>query len=79
MKCPHCNVECNALVLETRKLDGELFRKRVCGHCGRPFVSREYAEVGFKLPSRPGRHKPANMRIEDGPKATSLEAFKAWR
>lgn len=79
MKCPHCNTECNALVLETRKGNGELFRKRVCGACGRGFVSREYADVSFKLPPRPGRNKPSNMRIEDGPKVTSLDAFRAWR
>lgn len=82
MKCPHCNKECNAVVLETRKgADGDLFRKRVCGHCGQPFVSREYAEASFKLPTRlrPGKNKPSNMRIEDGPKATSLDAFRAWR
>ncbi len=80
MKCPHCNKECNAVVLETRKgADGDLFRKRVCGHCGDAFVSREYADANFKLPSRPGRYKPVNMRVEEGPKATSLDAFNAWR
>jgi transcriptional regulator NrdR family protein len=78
MKCPHCNKECNAIVLETRKLDGDLYRKRVCGACGNSFVSREYADASFKLPSRPGRHKPSG-RIETGPKATSLDAFRAWR
>ena len=80
MKCPHCRTECNALVLETSKGDdGDLFRKRVCGACGNPFVSREYADVSFKLPTRPGRYRSSSKRIEDGPKATSLDAFRAWR
>lgn len=79
MKCPHCTKECNAVVLETRKLDGDVYRKRVCGHCGNSFISREYSDVNFKLPSRPGRNKRSNNRIEPGPKATSLDAFRAWK
>jgi transcriptional regulator NrdR family protein len=78
MICPHCDTECNALVLETRKQDGGLVRKRVCGHCGRPFLSMEKADLTLKLQ----RARPDKVRvgtIEQGPKAINRDAFKAWR
>ena len=38
MKCPHCDKECNGIVLETRKQDGDILRKRACGGCGKSFL-----------------------------------------
>jgi transcriptional regulator NrdR family protein len=76
MKCPHCHADSTALILETRKAGEDIMRRRVCGTCGTSFVSREYTEAGMKLPPtvriRVGR-------VEPGPKATNLDAFKAWR
>lgn len=79
MKCPHCHTECNALVLETRKQDGALIRKRACGHCGKSFYSREVADLSIKLQrARPDKlGKCAN--IEPGSKTINLDAFRAWR
>jgi transcriptional regulator NrdR family protein len=77
MKCPHCDTECNALVLETRKQDGGILRKRVCGSCSRPFMSMEKPDLTLHM-SRARPDKVA-AHVEPGPKVTSLEAFRAWR
>ena len=79
MKCPHCEVECNALILETRKQDDSIVRKRACGHCGKNFFSREVPDISIRL--RRERPDKAAQRsdIEPGVKVTSLAAFRAWR
>ena len=80
MKCPHCHVECNALVLETRKQDGAIVRKRVCGPCGRPFYSKEVPDLGLRLRrERPDKIAKRAACIESGPKSISHDAFKTWR
>jgi len=79
MKCPHCQLECNALVLETRKQDGAVIRKRACGHCGKGFYSREVADLSIKLQRARPDKLVKRTNIEPGPKVTSLDAFRAWR
>lgn len=79
MKCPHCTQECNALVLETRKQDDAIIRRRACGKCGKAFYSREVPDLTIVLRStrtnKPGRF----ARVEPGPKSTNLDAFTVWR
>lgn len=79
MKCPHCSIECNAIVLETRKQEDSIVRKRACGHCGKSFHSREVPDASIVMQrARPDKlAKRAN--IEPGAKLTSLDAFRAWR
>ena len=80
MRCPHCGVESNALILETRKGGDSIMRRRVCGGCSKSFVSREYTEAEMKLPATTReRHPVTSNRIEPGPKADNLAAFRAWR
>ena len=79
MKCPHCNVECNALVLETRKQDDSIIRKRACGPCGKSFYSREVPDASIVLHRQRPDKVAQRANIEPGAKLTSLDAFKAWR
>jgi transcriptional regulator NrdR family protein len=73
-------VDSNALILETRKGDDSIMRRRVCGGCGQSFVSREYTEAQMRLPASLRERRPvASNRIEPGPKADNLAAFRAWR
>lgn len=78
MKCPHCGVECNALVLETRKQDDAIIRKRACGSCGRFFLSKEVPDLTVKM-SRPRPDRVRGGAVEPGPKAINRDAFTAWR
>ena len=80
MQCPHCKDECKALVLETRKQDGTIIRRRTCGSCERPFLTQEVADrsIILRRPIRPSKTARENV-IEQGPKVTSLAAFSAWR
>ena len=50
MKCPHCQHEGKLLVVETRKHEGSVYRRRSCGFCGESFVSVESAPKGLKMP-----------------------------
>ena len=50
MKCPHCNHDGKALVSESRQVDGDVYRRRHCGKCGKEFVSKEVATLG-KFPA----------------------------
>ena len=80
MNCPHCGKECNALILETRKQDGGIVRKRACGMCGRSFLSMERSDPSLKMArARPDKQIAKAAHIEAGPKATSLAAFTAWK
>lgn len=79
MNCPHCNIESNAVVLETRKQDGAIIRKRACGHCGKNYFSREVPDLSIVLHRERLDKIAAHANVEPGPKVTNLEAFKAWR
>lgn len=50
MNCPHCQQESKAKVLESRKLDGEVWRHRLCSRCLKRFVSRETTSKDLKFP-----------------------------
>ena len=59
MQCPKCNKQATkAKVLETRTVDGTLYRRRCCGACFKTFVTIETAPEGLRLP-----------RAEKGPEA----------
>lgn len=51
MKCPKCGGESKAVVMETRKHDGDIYRRRMCGACGVPIVTREVPTE--RMPSVP--------------------------
>lgn len=51
MRCPHCHNEVKAPVNETRVYEGDVYRRRCCGRCGRSFVTREVAPAGLKMPA----------------------------
>ena len=78
MKCPHCCVECNSLVLETRKQDDTIVRKRACSACGRAFLSEERASADLKMVrSRPD--KLLSKRQKTVPlKTTEKGLFGVW-
>ena len=78
MKCPHCSKECNSLILETRKQDDSVVRKRACGGCGKSFLSEERVNAELKMVRyRPGKDK--NRRVPEKLKVTGRDLFTAWR
>ena len=78
MNCPHCHTESNGNVLETRKQEDSIIRKRACGKCGKGFCTREVPDASIVI-KRERPDKVGRADIEPGPKVTSLEAFKAWQ
>lgn len=50
MKCPHCDKESKAKVLESRKVNGEVWRNRFCNKCLKQFVSHETTSADLKFP-----------------------------
>lgn len=49
--CPVCG-ECEHSVLETRRQNGSIKRRRRCGGCGLPFKTHERADRDFKPEGR---------------------------
>lgn len=66
MKCPHCERESKAKVLESRKINGEAWRMRLCTKCLKQFVSRETTSKDMKFPwtalDRQRRQKPVEEK-----------------
>lgn len=86
MKCPLCLIDCNSVVLETRKQDGELLRRRACGHCGKNYFSREVPDLTVIArrirPDKIAAREAAKADREAGihsMKNINLDALKAWR
>lgn len=52
MKCPYCLKDhSESVVFETRKFEGNIYRRRFCKACGLSFVSQESATLGLKMPN----------------------------
>lgn len=51
MRCPHCQKESKAKVLESRSCDGRMWRRRACSLCFRNFVSVEMSEPDLRMPA----------------------------
>jgi transcriptional regulator NrdR family protein len=79
MNCPHCHTEAKGVVLETRKQDDSIIRKRACGHCGKGFCTREVPDASIVMKRERPDKIAKRADIEPGPKVTNLDAFKAWR
>ena len=77
MKCPHCDTPFNALILETRKDESGIYRRRMCSNCAKSIVTREYADKDFKLPlrARIRKPRPVDTLIEVGNKSV----FNVWK
>jgi len=90
IKCSHCDAMGKALVVETRRDETGVYRRRSCGFCGRCFVTHETAPKGLRMPShfaRTKREKRApkhragdifNGSAKGGPRVTSAELFRTW-
>ena len=53
MNCPHCEATSKALVLESRRVEGDILRRRLCGVCSKTYVTREYADSDLRIPTAP--------------------------
>lgn len=84
MKCPHCEKESKAKVLESRLCDGQMWRRRTCGLCFKNFVSMETTDPGLRMPAMTSsRHrvKDPKPKPEQGGVITSTAAHLQgiWR
>ena len=79
MNYPHCHTESNGNVLETRKQEDSIIRKRACGKCGKGFFTREVPDASIVMKRERLDKIAKRADIEPGPKVTNLDAFKAWR
>jgi transcriptional regulator NrdR family protein len=75
MKCPCCETEAKTLVLETRKMNGDIARKRECTSCGKTFTTREFLDpeiVIHMLKLKPKRDGEKRQRKSNN------DLFKVW-
>jgi len=79
MNCPHCKKESNGVVLETRKQEDSIVRKRACDKCRQSFYSREVSDISIVMQRARPDKIAARANVEPSAKLTSLEAFKAWK
>lgn len=75
MKCPHCARDGKALATETRAQAGDVYRRRLCGHCGKFFATVETAPPGLKMPGKPQRLSAPASRLN----VDTSELAKVWR
>lgn len=52
MKCPHCQKESRAKVMESRQCEGQVWRRRICGACFKTFVSVEVTDPNMRMPNQ---------------------------
>jgi len=50
MKCPHCQKETKAKVIESRRVAGQVWRQRLCGACLQTFISTEVTSADLRFP-----------------------------
>lgn len=67
MRCPHCQKESKAKVLESRKVEGEVWRLRVCALCIKQFVSQETTSKEMKFPWSAVAVKRKLAEVEEAP------------
>lgn len=80
MNCPHCQSPATGLILETRKHEDDVYRRRACANCGKSVITREHAEAALKMPYRVREDKKqSTSAVMDGMKSINRDAFKAWR
>jgi hypothetical protein len=77
MKCPRCGIETGNKVLESRKVDGEVLRRRDCHGCGKTFVTKEVADLDLRIPMV-RRNQPVGERSH-GVRVSNNDIFRAWR
>lgn len=77
MNCPHCKAEHNGVVLETRKQDGDILRKRACGKCGKFFLTAEKADLSLVM-RRFRADKLVTQPIRQIPKVSNRDVFNVW-
>lgn len=63
MKCIHCHKDGKMLVLESRPVDGTVYRRRSCGFCGANFVTSEVYTGANYLPRVRDRSRRAQRQI----------------
>ena len=83
MRCPHCNTNDNSKVVETRKHDGAVYRRRKCFSCDANFVSLEGASADTRMPPEALVRKNAGQRSRRGnnaPKPIASEHLQSiWK
>jgi transcriptional regulator NrdR family protein len=81
MKCPHCDKESKATVIESRRAQGAVWRRRTCLLCYKNFVSQEVTSPSMKFPrevqSR-GRKTDRTLKPEQKAEVTGLHLQKVW-
>ncbi len=64
MNCPHCGHE-KSSVIETRRVDGEVWRQRRCHGCVRGFISRETTSLALRMPKSVTEASIARLRAAE--------------
>jgi transcriptional regulator NrdR family protein len=72
MKCPHCNKESKGKVIESRRVNGQVWRQRLCGFCLKTFISTETTSVDLKFPWNDLTIKRKARLVKSSPKLSSV-------
>lgn len=73
MTCPHCKADVKSPVVETRQHEGDIYRRRSCGNCGRSYITVETSPVGQRMPAAVVNGHARG--VSERPKAAPRAAF----
>jgi transcriptional regulator NrdR family protein len=65
VNCPHCGHD-KSNVIETRKHEGETWRRRKCAGCDKTIVSCEYSQSDMTFPADINNKSLARLREKKG-------------
>ncbi len=74
--CPHCGCA-KSKVIETRKSDGGVYRRRKCGRCGAGFIGIERSESYFEMPTDYRKSQLARPEKARAPTRTAA-SYLGW-
>lgn len=79
MTCPKCHHD-KSIVMETRTVEGVIYRRRSCKNCGCRFHTAEAVYVG-SLPREPriGYKRPDRVKDEPAPTFNTAALATTWK
>ncbi len=78
MQCAHCNAITNGKIYESRRIDGCVYRRRMCNKCLKLFVTVEITVPGMKINNRYRPDKRRAAPTTGSIKSDGLELWQAW-
>lgn len=79
MKCPHCDHVASHKVVETRKYEGSVYRRRRCDACSCGFVSVETTDTHMIMPTAVSYHGRAYVPVTKTRRPRGVSLADVWK